>query len=465
MPTNVNVASSLGGIKLILNGYKNLYKQYIRHGTTRLHKEALLSMRKTIRYEVDDMLNRNLFFDYEDTKKTFNMDHFQPKASEDFKKKVLENSYQYKSEAFCEDIKVDEELTLKTENYELLTDINLLAHAYERNLDDRTINTIIFKKNKRHLVFGKAHQNETLLKRLKSHLDIAEENRHYVPKHFESYFKYYLDFLKCQYEALFHPLLEVQYPATHTKIIPYRLRKQSNRLLKSVPVKLDPLEIHKIGILRLQHIIDRLNHGPSVRVTSFQSPLRNIYYCIPATDKNKPADNIFTMYYERARYQSHIWEKFYHSTTYALLPEVKNAYFPEINESIKTDGDFEQLFDHGSPTLKDSDSLKIYNDIRKQLVEERSKNSQVLSTQEMSLVYIDAYERDYQNLLKLKAKYDKLDVEGVHPFVKEKELMYQLIQNDLIYDITTYSSLGFVLYRLLKHVKYLHIRYYHDQIE
>lgn len=99
------------------------------------------------------------------------------------------------------------------------------------------------------------------------------------------------------------------------------------------------------------------------------------------------------------------------------------------------------------------------------MVEERSKNSQVLSTQEMSLVYIDAYERDYQNLLKLKAKYDKLDLEGVHPFVKEKELMYQLIQNDLIYDITTYSSLGFVLYRLLKHVKYLHIRYYHDQIE
>lgn len=465
MPTNVNVASSLGGIKLVLNGYKNLYRQYIRHGTTRLHHEAFLSMKKTIRYEIDDMLNRNLFFDYEDTKKTFNMDHFQPKASEEFKKKVLENSYLYRSKGFCEDIKVDEELTLKMENYELVTDINLLAHAYERNLDDNTVNTIIYEKNKRHLVFAEAVQNEFLLKRLKAHLDIAKENSHYVPKHLESYFRYYLDFLKCQYQALFHPLLEVQYPATHTKIIPNRLRKQSSRLLKSVPVQLDPLEIHKIGILRLQHIIDRLNHGPSVRVTSFQSPIRNIHYCVPATDKNKPADKIFTMYYERARYQSHIWENFNRSTTYALLPEIKNAYFPEIDERIKMDGDFDKLFDHESLTRNDSQSSEIYDAIKKQLIREISENSQVLSTQEMSLVYIDAFERDYQNLLKLKAKYDKLDLEGVHPFVKEKDLLYQLIQNDLIYDISTYSSLGFVLYRLLKHVKYLHIRYYHDQIE
>lgn len=465
MPTNVNIGSSLGGIKLILNGYKNLYKQYIRHGTTRLHNEALLSMKKTIKYEIDDMLNRNLFFDYEDTKKTFNMDHFQPKASKDFKKKVMEHSFQYRSKVFCEDIKVEEELTLKSENYELLTDINLLAHAYEKNLDDNTIKTIIFEKNKRHLVFAEALRNEFLLKRLKAHLDIAKENSHYVPKHLESYFEYYLDFLGRQYEALFHPLLEVQYSATSTKIIPYRLRKQSSRLIKSVPVQLDPIEIHKIGILRLQHIIDRLNHGPSVRVTSFQSPIRNIYYCVPATDKNKPSDEIFTMYYERARYQSHIWEKFHHTTSYALLPEVKNAYFPEIDESIKMDGDFEQLFDHKSTTSKKCESLQIYHDIKEQLIQERSKSSEVLSLQEMSLLYIDAFERDYQNLLKLKAKYDKLDLEGVNPFVKKKELLYQLIQNDLVYDVSTYSSLGFVLYRLNQHVKYLHIRYYHDQIE
>lgn len=464
MATNVSVVSSLGGIKLILKGYKNLYKQYIRHGTTRLHKDALLSMKKTIKYELDDMLNRNLFFDFKDTKKTFNMDHFQEKPSKSFRKKVLESSFYYKSKVFCEDIKVEEELVLKTEIYELLSDINLLAHAYERKLEDDTINTIILEKNKRHLIFSEALQDQSLMKKIKAHLDIAEENSHYVPKHLENYFYYYLEFLKYQYESLFHPLLEVQYPDSNTKIIPHRLRKQSKRLLKSVPMPVDPLETHKIGILRLQHIIDRLNHGPSVRATSFQSPIRNIYYCIPATDKNKPNDKIFTMYYERARYQSHIWEKIYQNTSYALLPEVKNAYFPEIDENIKTDGDFKQLFDYGNTTLNDNESLEIYNDIKEQLIEERKKISRVLSSHEMSLLYIDAFQKDYQNLLKLKSKYDKLDLEDVDPYVKKKELLYQLIQNDLIKDINTYASIGFVLYRFIKHVKYLHIRYYHDQI-
>jgi len=465
MSIRVNVDSTLGGVKLILNGYKNLCIQYRRHGNTDFHKEAFESMKKTVKYELDDMLNRNLFVNSGHVKKTFNMDHFQPKASKNFKRRVLEDSFFNASKNLADDIKVNEEVTLKTENYELITDMNMLAHAYENKFNEELIKQIILEKNKRTNVFSAAFNKKPLLKRIKEHLDIAKENSHYVPKHLEAFFFIYLKFLNRQYQALHHPLLEFDYPKTNTNVIPYKLRKQSSRLMKTIPIQGNPLELHKLGILRLQHIIDRLQHGPSVRFSSFQSPIKNIHYCIPATDKNKPDDKIFTIYYERMRYQSHLWEANYRSTLFASLPEIRNAFLPEIGEKVPKDIDYKHLFFDGEFDSTKNENLEIYNDIKKHQFDERAKFGGFLSPKELTLLYIDAFERDHQNLLKLKAKYDKLDLDRVDPYVKKKELLCQLVQNDLISDMNTYSSIGFVLYRFMKHVKFLHIKYYHDQIK
>lgn len=461
MSIKVNMDSTLGSLKLMADGYKNLYRQYYRHKSKPLHRSALISMKKTLKYEIDDMLNRRLFFDFQAIKKTYSKSHFAPAMSKKFKKKVLKNMTIYNSEEYIKDIKVEKEVTLNSEIYELLTDMNMLAHAFENKLEDNVIKEIITKKNIRTNVFGEAFGNEEMKLRVKKHLDIACKNRMFVPEHLQHYYEAYRSFLTRNFKALSKSLCERD-DVQNQLIIPYKLRKKSSRLTKTIPVDLTPIELHEKAIIRLQHIIDRIQHGPSVFFTSFQGPMKYIYYCMPATNKNKVCDPIMTLFYERMRFQGHLWKDRYKNRNLAALPEVSNTFLPETGEKVPTSGEYINLLTIGRS--EHLDSKDIFQGLMNHKYNEKNNLDDILSADDYARMYIDAYKTDYKNLVKLKNKYDSLGLNSIDPHIQKKHLMYQLMQKDLISDVSTYRSIGFVILNFMKHVKSMHIMHYHDRI-